>query len=297
MFALAYTFLLYERDSENEKSVPASPRKVLARKVLKEGCISFFNAAIFFAGSIEISCVVVLIRRDFGISAAGLGGLTTQITWSVALFCMLPLLWPMAILYHIDKENRHYRLFLFCACWLLLFYTFISQMIGVYGPDQIGAPDGVIDRPDWNKLTRLCLSEVHVLSKKENALLNGFGAAGSILIITYGVVYLLWFIAQRWWEEKALDFRKKVSPQTWRPHRERLMIMGLTVVVITLSIPQLWGILRLRGIQADLAKSTRSEYVDNEWTFGQVVAVMLFAPVITDIGHLLVQERGNSLGN
>lgn len=43
--------------------------------LLAEACKVFFDCAVFLAISIQISCVVVLIRRDFGISANGLGGL------------------------------------------------------------------------------------------------------------------------------------------------------------------------------------------------------------------------------
>lgn len=58
-----------------------------------------------------------------------------------------------------------------------------------------------------------------------------------------------------------------------------------------LSIPQIWGVLRLRGIQKALADTTNNAYVDNQWTFGQVVAVMLFAPVATEIGYSLMKSN------
>ena len=123
-------------------------------RLLVEGCKVYFNCAVFFAASIQISCVVVLIRRDFGISAAGLGGFTVQITWAVALLCMLPLLYPMTILAYMDKERINYRLFLFCGCWLLFFYTFISRMIGDFAPSQIGegaGPSGttIVTNDEW----------------------------------------------------------------------------------------------------------------------------------------------------
>jgi len=107
-------------------------------ELLAEACKVFFDCAVFFAISIQISCIVVLVRRDFGISANGLGGLTVQITWAVAVLCMLPLIYPMFVLRYIDRDRSNYRLFLFCGCWLLFFYTFISQMIGDFGPSQVG---------------------------------------------------------------------------------------------------------------------------------------------------------------
>ncbi len=66
---------------------------------------TFSDCAVFFAISIQISCVVVLVRRGFSISANGLGGLTVQITRAVALLCMLPLIFPMFILRYTTKRE------------------------------------------------------------------------------------------------------------------------------------------------------------------------------------------------
>ncbi len=39
-----------------------------------------FDCAVFCAISIQIACLIVLVRKDFGMSANGLGGFTVQIT-------------------------------------------------------------------------------------------------------------------------------------------------------------------------------------------------------------------------
>jgi hypothetical protein len=261
-----------------------------------EGCKIFFDCAVFFAISIQISCVVVLIRRDFGISANGLGGLTVQITWAVALLCMLPLLYPMFILEYTDREKSNYRLFLFCGCWLLFFYTFISQMIGDFGPSQIGQGAGgggttIITTDEWNTLTSLCLSGVKYLSVAEQRVLSDFGAAGSTIISAYGLLCLLWFIMAQQFPKQANAIRQKASSLLPESSRRRYMIGCLNIAVPLLTIPQLWGVLRLRGIQKGLANVTSNVYVDNQWTFGQVVAVMIFAPVFTEVGYLWIRER------
>ncbi|KAF8860938.1 hypothetical protein BDZ45DRAFT_724229 [Acephala macrosclerotiorum] len=273
-------------------------RKSLTKhgKLLKDGCAEFFKCAIFFAASIQIACMIVLVRKDFGISANGLGGFTVQITWAVALLCMLPLLYPMVVLAYIDSEKINYRLFLFCGCWLLFFYTFISQMIGDFGPSQIGTGNGgggvtIITTDEWNTLTTLCLTRVQPLSNAEQRVLSGFGAAGSLLVTLYGLASLLWFIGERLLPDYAETIRKRtttfVSEKQWR----RYIIATVLVLVPTLTIPQLWGVLRLRGIQKALADATNNAYVDNQWTFGQVVAVMLFTPVATEMGFALIKAR------
>ncbi|CZR57808.1 uncharacterized protein PAC_07697 [Phialocephala subalpina] len=258
-------------------------------KLLKDGYENFFECAIFFAASIQIACIIVLVRKDFGISANGLGGFTVQITWAVALLCMLPLLYPMVVLTYIDSEKNNYRLFLFCGCWLLFFYTFISQMIGNFGPTQIGTGAGgggvtIITTDEWDTLTTLCLTGVKPLSNAEQRVLSGFGAAGSLLVTLYGLALILWFIGERLLPDHAETMKKRttsfISKEQWRIY----IITIVLVLVPTLTIPQFWGLLRLRGIQKALANATGNAYVDNQWTFGQVVAVMLFAPVATGMG-------------
>ena len=100
-FALGLEFI---RSTPSMESHP-SWRKL--KRVLLRGCSVFFDRSIYFAASIQIACVVVLVRKDFGISATGLGGLTVQITWAVALLGLLPLLLPLTILsIFVSKESE-----------------------------------------------------------------------------------------------------------------------------------------------------------------------------------------------
>lgn len=287
VFALSLAF---------HEPISMNPPLTKYSSLLAEGCKIFFDCAVFFAISIQISCVVVLVRKDFGISANGLGGLTVQITWAVALLCMLPLLYPMFILLYTDKERNDYRLFLFCGCWLLFFYTFISQMIGDFGPSQVGRGAGgggatIITTDEWNSLTSLCLTGVKYLSAAEQRVLSDFGAAGSTAISTYGLLCLIWCITTKRFPNQAKELRQKLSSISTETRRRQYTLGCLNLVVPLLTIPQLWGVLRLRGIQRELANTTSNVYVDNQWTFGQVVAVMIFAPVLTEVGYLWLQER------
>jgi hypothetical protein len=265
------------------------------RDILSEGCKQFFECAIFFSASIQIACVIVLVRQDLGISANGLGGITVQITWAVALLCMLPLVYPMVILEYVEKERSNYRLFLFSGCWLLFFYTFISQMIGEFGHSQIGqgaGPGGVtiITTDEWNTLTSLCLAGAETFSHRAQKILNGFGATGSLFISIYGLAYLLWFIAKRQFRKQADSLENKISARVSNEQRRIYIVGSMLVIIPLLTVPQFWGVLRLRSMQKALADATSNAYADNQWTFGQVVAVMIFAPVFTEVGYLVVQK-------
>jgi hypothetical protein len=141
-FALGLEFIC------NTSRMESDPRWRRLKSVILRGCSVFFDCAIYFAASIQIACVVFLVRKDFGISADGLGGLTVQIIWAVALPSLLPLLYPLIMLGIFvskgsEKElenaectrSRHeFRFYMFCICWCMFLYTFISRMIGDYAP-------------------------------------------------------------------------------------------------------------------------------------------------------------------
>lgn len=267
-----------------------------AHKLLDDGCKSFFQCCVYFAVSTQIACAIVLIRRDFGISANGLGGFTVQIVWAIALLCMLPLMYPMVILEYTDAKKSNYRLFLFSGCWLLFIYTFISQMIGNFAPDQVGegaGPGGstIISTDEYSILWTLCFAEAKTLSLTEQKVLSAFGAVGSIIITAYGLGSLLWFIWKGLVDKKSVDsVRGAISSRFSHPNRDRYILIGLNATILGLTIPQAWGVMRLREIQRSLAEHTNNVYVDNQWTFGQVVAVILFAPVIIEVGYARIDK-------
>lgn len=257
---------------------------------------TFFDCAVFFVASIEIACLIVLAKKNSGITATGLGGLTVQITWIVALLCILPLLYPMIILEFAEKERSNYRFALFCTCWILFFYSFVSQMIGDFGQSQVGVGAGpggitIITTEEMSSLTTLCLSGLKVLTVKEQKFLGRFEAAGSIIVSLYGLLYLLWFITKRQSRRQTQwVYTKFQSIPT--PYRKPIFLIRIIVVLIPLlTAPLLWGLMRLRGIQKALADASSSSYTDNQWTFGQVVAVMIFVPVFTETAYLWMQDR------
>jgi hypothetical protein len=89
-------------------------------------------------------------------------------------------------------------------------------MIGDFGPSQVGrgARGGgttIITTDEWNTLTSLCLSGMDHLSRAEKKLLSGFRAAESIIVTTYGLSSLLWFITRRRFPTRAKGMQKKLS--------------------------------------------------------------------------------------
>lgn len=291
---LGFGFILSLAMSEK---FPPMQAKTILKSILSKGRETFADSAGFFSASVQIACMIVLVRKDFGISATGFGGFTVQITWAVAVICILPLLYPLLILEPNQeiRKRKNYRLFLFCASWLPFCYTCISQLIGDFAPTQVGQGAGsggvtIITFEEWDALTALCLTGVGTLSDKEQKVLSCFGAAASILVSGYGLLSVMWLIGTRQWPEKMKELTNRM-PRPLSENQRAMFLIGISAVVIPLlTIPQLWGIVRLRGMQKTLSDASGSAYADNQWTFGQVTAVMLFAPVFTEIGNILVQE-------
>src|ERR1700728_4048816 len=140
-----------------------------------------------------------------------------------------------------SQEGKQLPAISFCGCWLLFCYAFMSQMIGDYGPSQI-APGAGVGQPnaatpeEWNKLNSVCLAGVSYLSPREQRVLDGFGAAGSSLVIACGLACLIWFIVKRQGPKRAQDFQEKLLPQFREERRARYLVWCLIAIVLILSI-------------------------------------------------------------
>jgi hypothetical protein len=255
------------------KESPKEDQRRLHFDVAKKTCDKFFDCAIYFCTSIQIASLIVLARKDFGISANGLGSLTIQITWATALLSILPLIYPLVILRKIQPGKRNNRFFLFGCCWLLFNYSFLSQMIGNFGPSQVGQGNGeggstIVTDDEWTTVTGMCLSDLELLSPTEQNALNIIGAIGSIFVSLFGFISLLWLIIDIKFHHRADNFRNSLASLTKKRNVTAVTAQVALVILLVLTIPQFWGIFRLRALQQAMADETSNVYIDNQWTFG-----------------------------
>jgi hypothetical protein len=110
--------IIYLKDSDSRKSVSCAVHRAFS---------VYADAAILLTFSVQFASVVTLIKKDFGISAQGLGGLTVKVTWAAALLTMLPMLLVCSSGANLDRKEL--RLGIICISWVLFLYTFISRMI------------------------------------------------------------------------------------------------------------------------------------------------------------------------
>lgn len=260
------------------------------RYVLTQACVAFYDSAVFLSVSIQIASIVMLSRLDFGVSASGMGDSTAKITWAVSLLTLLPLLYfaymPKLLQRpNLDKQiakqnaKQNLRFGLFSLCWLLSMYPFYSKMVGYFGPSLIGnGPHKVISDDDWNLIEAVCTANVKDISSQELVAMQFFGLAGSLFVCICALLKIIWLGMQRQHDDSRLvhrirKYRVGVGP--------KISILFLTLLPI-FAISQIWTILRLRRFQADIAKDTENLNSDNEWAFGQIAAVTVFAPVLVE---------------
>jgi hypothetical protein len=190
-----------------------------------------------------------------------------------------------------SRPRHEFRFYLFCACWVLFLYTFVSRMIGDFAPSQVGEGAGeggttVVNTNDWNTLSALCFTGVQQLTDDETKVIEGFGTAGSIIISLFVVCPFLWPMLQSLELGVVKSAEKKFSDSRENGRIRSLVPRAILVSVPLLTAPEIWGVFRIRNVQESLTNALGTDYTDNQWTFGQVVAVVIFAPVIVEVAYL-----------
>jgi hypothetical protein len=65
----------------------------------------------------------------------------------------------------------------------------------------------------------------------------------------------------------------------------------LFVVVAVLEVSQIWAYFLMQRQQYQMTQVEGVPYLDEKWTFGQVVAVVVFAPVLLEALYVWANSR------
>jgi len=288
-----------------------------------QGMSSFFDSAVFFCLAIQIASIVVLAKRDYLVSTIGFGQYEAQMTLDISIACIIPLMYPISMLRlwnrtprtsvrpskdvaqaddcKLRRRRESHIVALYCFVMALFVYPLLSQLVNNWKPSEIGvgkAPDNKPDlaMKDFDVLFGFCSRGAKPLSARENKILAGFEVAASAIII----FFTIWTVANA-----AISTTPRgAEPPNFivagilrvngsvRKVLGRLQLSWVNPVVFEiflLTLPMtlvgglLWGIFRIREAQKALAEATGNSYKDNEWTFGQVIAIVMFMPVLSDM--------------
>lgn len=293
---MALALVLFRGRAANSHTINA---KLLDRctSIVRRGCSCFYDCAVFFTFSIQMACIVVLARLDFGVSASGMGDSTAKITWAVSLLTMLPLTYiafnPELLRESAtrtstnaksQKEINHkeqLRFLLFSLCWLLSVYPFLSRMMETFGPSMIGSTSAVVSTNEWDTIKASCVANVNSITNNETLAMEVFAAAGSLFLCLLALTKVIWLAMQRQHEDSWLVGFIRNHLLREKGHQNRLSVALFTAIPI-IAISQLWTILRLRSFQEQISQASGNQDSDGQWTFGQIAAVTIFVPVLVE---------------
>jgi hypothetical protein len=278
--------------------------------VLVSGALTFFDSAAYFAIAIQIAAIVIIYKKDFGLSTSDFGAIDAQIAQAVSLISLLPLLSPVILLdrmsgAELQTDTRdprsNPRLFLLNLAVSLSFYPFISRSIHGFGASPISS-SGEVSLSEWHSIEELCFRD-GLDSLRSNALyssLDGLEMAIS-LVIYLTTLWLQSGLLTIYFYGDGEAFRSGDSstPRIRRPSgfrgvialrerskawigRNRACGWVLLLVPLALACPLLWVVFRLRDLQAEVVAYVGGEgleYSGNDWGFGQIVSIILFLPV------------------
>ena len=260
---------------------------------------AYYDQAAFLAFAVQVASLVVLARNDFGLSSEGLGAVTISITWTASLLTLLPLVYGALVpalcrVPHASEGTRQYekentRLYLFLICWLLSAYPFFSRMIQTFGPSKIGSGgSAVISTTDFAAVAGMCLSGVTVPSDALGNAWMFLGIVGWLLMALFAIYILIAKAVQKCLPGSALARLlppPPVSPQPLKGKarkRSAALATFLALVIPVIAIMQIVAVFQSRSYQTAIAANSGNADNDSEWTFGQIVAVIFFAPVLPE---------------
>ncbi|KAH6662210.1 hypothetical protein F5X68DRAFT_279913 [Plectosphaerella plurivora] len=279
-------------------------------RVVRQGLRAFFDSALYFAISIEIAIIVLLVNKDFGISTDGFGAGDAQVALAISSLCILPLMHPLSLLRERDsdetaarsKEGRkrsheetyvhrdNLMLLLFSLLAVIFFYPFVSQGMHNLGPARVG--DGkVATTTEWRQIRRLCFPSPARLTASELVLLKVTEMTSSLIIYLFAAWQLFTAVSRKMEaDDRQLGDDRRVTAilvkvrKFAQAHTRRAFFqVGLVMVPSTLAGILLYCVFRMRHVQKQMIEGMGARYQGNDWGFGQIMAIVIFAPVVTEM--------------
>ena len=118
---------------------------------------------------------------------------------------------------------------------------------------------------------------VNKLTVAEGIAVEVSGIIGSLFIVVLVLLLVVRQIMLRLELKVPPDYASRLT-SAMESAINFLLLMILPMIAIT----QFWTIFRLRALQREMAKTAGNDDLDNDWTFGQIVAVTVFIPVFVE---------------
>jgi hypothetical protein len=162
------------------------------------------------------------------------------------------------------------------------------------GTSEIGDSAGsVISNADWAQIQNACYDSVTALSNAEVLCMSIFGIGGWLFLSILAVSNMICRIIDERHSEsnftRFLSYKYWTEKRTWMQRPISAWI--LFVVVTVLEASQIWAYFRMQRQQLEMTQAEGVSYPDEKWAFGQVVAVLVFAPVLVEVWYVAAHSR------
>jgi magnesium-transporting ATPase (P-type) len=125
--------------------------------------------------------------------------------------------------------------------------------------------------------------------------MTAFGAGGWLLIATV-VIYMIVLSTMKagernelkWLKQKGLTFEEGTT-------RHAYLWLLVCVAVVALLVAHFWAFFRLRRFQSDMTMAAGGIFPDSQWSFGQIVAVVIFFPVAAEMLYCWSRRPRNTI--
>lgn len=256
----------------------------------------YAQAAVVLGFSVQVAAMVLIIRKLFGISGLNFGSLTVEVTWAAALLSILPL--PLAYLVPSDllqqqgrdadspqqahkepEEPRDLLLLWTTPAWVLFLFTFACRMTSYYSIGQVGGvgTGQVTSGGEAQNIKELCFRRYSVIPPKEQLAFDIFALGGSLFVCLVFLGMLIDGVAKRGRSGRRGSIHKSSLSAKLNTTAARVILI---LNILLWGTPQVYTIFRFRKIQSTLARSINMVNDDNQWSFGQIMAVVVFLPVV-----------------
>lgn len=269
----------------------------------------FHDCTAFLTFSIQVAAIVVLVEVDFSLDANNMGDATVRITEAVSLLTLLPLAYTTILLHNPGGVGRFYqeptvttcnkdskeaaRYFsLFMLYWILLLYPFYSKMNSDFRPSKISAPSSqrpnpVISNEQFSLIEEVCFQDVEVITSTQDSLMTVI-AIVSFIPLSLIVLGRIIFLAIRKHHIEPENHTTSLAASYRNTSRTfRRVLTGLLSMVPFLAYGLLWTVFCVQRLQKEIALANSNDYLDSQWTFGQIVAVTVFTLVLFEIYRMV----------
>lgn len=159
-------------------------------------------------------------------------------------------------------------------------------------PNDSETPAPIISSEQFATIEEICYQSVQVISKAEDRLMIALAILSFVPLSLLAVGRVIVLGVRKHHAQSKIYAEMLIALKRGDAGRRLRMGLVLTMGLIPLvACGLLWTVVRVQQFQKQMAEATGSGFADGQWTFGQVVAVTVFVPVLVECWALFRERQ------